>query len=504
MKNVMMTAGIFCALFANEIKAATAEIWPAERRRNNTAYLIGNEQNHLLFNLSNRTNLGTHKLKLPKEFVKPVTLTLDVPVGLDFLGAQVFRDKAFCKDIKKEPVKHDSKDYNRYIIPLNRETQKAFRIKTRIVKYKYNYYIALWVKPPAKFSGKMLWNLKYGDESLAKATVNVKTVGTIDPKLKLPKRFQFNVSAGLIYVVPNNDYKQFFDFCKRLGITSASVNYGGSLSDQRKRAFTALRKAGIKNVANRGGSFGQYQCGGFRAAKTMAAGGLEAATAENAKNMNGEKERALFKAVAPYFDEFNYDYEPAGPKEWPGLEDKNTIAAFAKKLGLKKIPTQKELKGKYSNAYATYRMELLSRSIFALKKMIDSVKPMDLAVEQGSGINAHISYKIYDKAVRWHGPMIYTSSPVNYYQRMLAVTRHLDPKKVMPVNSAGWTFAGATRQSPQDMVMDTVSAAAAGCGAISHWPGMTWEDPGVFYGFYKGLTIVAQGEDFYFDGKVVI
>ncbi len=126
---------------------------------------------------------------------------------------------------------------------------------------------------------------------------------------------------------------------------------------------------------------------------------------------------------------------------------------------------------------------------------------MELAIEQGSGVNPHIDYKAYDKAVRWHGPMIYTSSPVDYYQRVLAVTKYIDPKKTMPVNSAGWTFAAATRQSPQDMVMDTVGTAAAGCGGISHWPGMMWTDEGEFYGFYKGLTIVAQGEDFYFDGK---
>ena len=135
--------------------------------------------------------------------------------------------------------------------------------------------------------------------------------------------------------------------------------------------------------------------------------------------------------------------------------------------------------------------------------MLDAIKPMNLAVEQGDGVNAHINYKFYDKAVRWHDPMIYTSSPVNYYQRVIAITKIVNPKKIMPVNSFGWTFAGVTRQSVQDMVMDTVGTAASGCGAISHWPGLQWADEGEFYGFYKGLTIVAHGEDFYFDGKAV-
>ena len=503
MKKAIMTAGLLCILIATEIKAVTVELWPAERRRNNTVYLIGNEQNHLTFNITNRTNLGTHKIEFPEKITEPVTLTIDFPEKIKFLGAQVFRDKKFCSDIITQKTKHHGTTYNRYIIPLNKETIPTLKLAYRVVKKKYYYYITAWLKAPAKFNGKVYWNLKLGSKVLAEASSNMQTVGTIDPKLNLPKRFKWHISAGLLYTVPDNDYKRFSDFCRRLGINSVSVNYARIPSAQRQAAYDAQRKAGIKNIANRGGSFGQYLSGSFRKEKTMANGGLEAASAKAAAGINSDKERKLFKNVAKYFDAFNFDYEPAGPKEWPGWEDKNTIAAFAKKLKLKKIPLQKDLKGKYRKAYFAYRMELLSRPVLALKKMLDAVKPMNLAVEQGDGVNAHINYKFYDKAVRWHGPMIYTSSPVNYYQRVLAMTKMVKPKKIMPVNSFGWTFAGVTRQSVQDMVMDTVGTAASGCGAISHWPGLQWADEGEFYGFYKGLTIVAHGEDFYFDGKAV-
>jgi hypothetical protein len=503
MKKAIIMAGLFCVLTATEIKAVTIELWPAERRRNNTVYLIGNEQNHLTFNITSRTNLGTHKIKFPEKIVEPVTLTIDLPEKIKFLGTQVFNNKKFCSDIISKTTKHHGATYNRYIIPLNQETNTALRLGNRVIKHKWYYYITAWLKAPAKFNGKVYWNLKYGNKVLAEASSNLQTVGTINPKLKLPKRFKWHISAGLLYTVPDNNYKLTYDFYKRLGINSASVNYGNRLSEQLKTAFNALRKAGIKNVANRGGSFGQYLSGSFRKEKTMANGGLKAATAKAVAGINSEKERKMFKNISPYFDAFNFDYEPAGPQEWPGWEDKNTIAAFAKKLKLKKVPSQKELKDKYSKAYSAYRMELLSRPVFALKKMIAAVKPMELAVEQGSGTNPHIDYNTYEKAVRWLGPMIYTSSPVNYYQRLLATSKIVNPKKIMPVNSFGWTFAGVTRQSPQDMVMDTVGTAALGCGAIAHWPGLRWTDEGEFYGFYRGLTIVAQGEDFYFDGKAV-
>lgn len=501
MKKTIILTGMLCAFIMAEINAVTVELWPAERRSNNTVYLIGSEQNHLLFNISNRTNKGTHKIKFPDAIVKPVMLTVDLPGEIAFLGAQIFRNKSFSSDIKKASIKHDGVTYNRYIIPLNREKNRSFRLKTRVIKHSYNYYINLWVKSPAEFTGKVYWKLKYGDEILAEASSNLKSVGTIDPKLKLPKRFRWHVSAGLLYTVPDNDYKRFADFCRRMGINSASIGYYGPISAGRKAAYDALRQAGVRNIANRGGSFGKYLSGGFRQKSTMANGGLEAATAKAAKQINSEYERNLFKKVAENFDGFNFDYEPASPQGWPGWDDTNTIAAFAKKLGLKTIPAPKELKGKYRKAYTAYRMELLSRPIFAVEKMLAAVKPMELAIEQGSGVNPHLDYKAYDKAVRWHCPMIYTSSPVDYYQRVLALTKYIEPRKIMPVTSSGWAFAAATRQSPQDMVMDTVGTAAAGCGGISHWPGLMWTDEGEFYGFYKGLTIVAQGEDFYFDGQ---
>jgi rhodanese-related sulfurtransferase len=503
MSKTIMLAGVLCALIATEIKAVTVELWPAERRKNNTVYLIGNEQNHLTFNISNRTNLGKHKIELPEKLVEPVKLTVDLPQKIKFLGARVFTDKDFSSEIVKKTVKHHGIVYNRYIIPLNKQKSNSSRIAYRVVKNKWYYYTTAWLKAPAEFSGKVYWKLSYGNSILAESSSNMQTIGVIDPKLKLPKRFKWHISAGLIYNVPDKDYRRFASFCKRLGINSVSVNYYKQYGKERIAAFQALRKAGVKNVANRSGSFGQYLAGSFRAKKTMAAGGLEVATAKAAAGINSEKERNLFKAVSPYFDAFNFDYEPAGPQEWPGWEDKSTIAAFAKKLKLKKVPSEKELKTKYRKAYFDYRMELLSRPVFALEKMLKAVKPMELAVEQGSGTNPHIDYKFYKKAVRWLGPMIYTSSPINYYQRLLATCKLVNPKKLMPVNSYGWTFAGVTRQSPQDMVMDTIGSAALGCGAIAHWPGLQWTDEGEFYGFYQALTMLAHIEDFYFDGKIV-
>jgi len=487
---------VFVMLISN-MKAVTVELWPAERRANNTAYLIGNEQNHLLFNISSKS-VGGHKISFPEPMNKKATLVIDLPEELKFLGAMVFGNKEFCSDITVSKTSHDGKSFARYEIPLD-----STLIHKRTVAANWDYYITAWVASPIRFDGRIYWELKYADDVLASASSRAVTAGVINPELKLPKRFELSIAAGLIDKVPDNDFTHFADFCRRLGINSAYHNYNKELSPESKSYFTALRKAGIKNIANRGGSYGQYICNGFSQKDTMRSGGLETASAKAASMINSQMEKDLFRAVAEYFDEYNIDYEPAGPANWNGYDDKTTIEAFAKKYNISESLTPEILKSKYREQYARYRMELLSRPIFALKEMIDSVKSMPLTVEQGDGVNAHIDYKIYDKVVRLHDPMIYTSSPVNYYQRILAMASYLDPKKIMPDISLGWNTAGICRQAPEGLVMDTVTTAAAGCGGIRHWPGMLWLDMGGLWGFYRGMTIVAHGEDFYFDGSPV-
>ena len=478
--------------FIVDVNSGTFELWPAEQRANNTAYLIGNEQNHLLFVKSDRST-GGHKIIFPEKMEKEnlMFLVVDLPEDLRLLCVYAGEDKKTCTD--KVNVIHDGKPFIRYEIPLN----------NALAKNKEDYFIAVWVKPSVDFIGEIYWELKYDDNILASASSHLITVGVIDSSLKLPKRFELSF-FGLINKVPDDDFQRFSDFCRRLGIVSALNYYSGELSPEKKSYYTELRKAGIKNIAVRSGEF-MYLIRGFSKQKeTMDVGGLEAASAKLASMIDSQAERNLFEKAAEYFDEYDYDYEPTGPRQWDGYDDNATIEAFARNFDIKEPLTPELLKGKYREQYIKYRMELLCRPIFALKNMIDSVKPVPLHVDQGDGLNAHIDYKLYDSAVRWHRPMIYTTSPTSYYQRMLAITGYLDSKKVMPNVSIGYHFSGIIRQSPEGLVMDTVATAAAGCGGISHWPDMfRGSDQGGFWGFYRGMTIVAHGEDFYFDGKSV-
>ncbi|MHB9139243.1 MAG: hypothetical protein ACYC4Q_07570, partial [Victivallaceae bacterium] len=464
----------FTVLIANINAADTIELWPAERRVNNTVYLIGNEQNHLLFHIST-SSTGGHKIALPETADKPVLLMVDLPEKLKFIGVGIRGDKKFCSGIVPQKIMHDGKPFSRYEIPLR-----------NVLQYKAYYYAMVWIKPSADFDGRVYWELKCADKALAASSSRLLAVGVIEPALKLPRRFELSIDAGLTDKVPEDDYRCFADFCRRLGIKSFYDNYNGEFSLETKKYYAALKLAGIKIIANRGGSFERCIFNGFAQQATLNAGGLEAATAKAASMIDSQSERDIFKKVAPYVDEFNFDYEPAGPRQWDGYDDAATIKAFAQKYAIKEPLTQELLKGKYRQQYYQYRMELLTRPIAALKKMIDSVKSMPLIIEQGEGVNANIDYKTYDKIVQKLAPMIYTPSPVSYYQRMLAVADYIDPKKLLPVTSLGWTFAGICRQTPDGLMMDTVATAAAGCAGIRHWPGMIWTDEGQFMGLYRG------------------
>jgi hypothetical protein len=498
LKKIVLTGlVILSAVFT--CKAVTIELWPAERRLNNTVYCIGNEQNHLLFNITSRTGLGKHKLKLPDKLEKPVTLSVDLPQSVKYLGSVVFCEKEFRKITKGQPIEHDGKPFVRHTIELNNK-----ELSNRVLAHKWYYFINIWIQVPEKLDSRIYWKLNYGKDILAKASSRLVTAGTISPNAKLPKHFKFEISAGGYHKVPNNDFDKTAAFLKNVGINGITYNYSPKgLSDNAKAYYQAMRKAGVKNIANRAGSFMSLWSGKPFSPEGYGQKGLVGATAEAAKAINSPMEREYFSNVAEYFDSFNFDYEPHGPETYPGFDDTPTIEAFAKAKGINEKLTPELLKTTYRKDYFNFRYELLSRPVFALRKMIDSVKPMPLSVEQGSGTHAHIDYRVYDKAVDFHNPMIYTASPVDYYLRTHAASKILNPKKFYPVNSIGWTFAGMMRQTPQGVLMDTVTTAATGCGGIRHWPGLNWMDDGTLYGFHKGLEIVAHGDEFYHSGRPV-
>ncbi len=481
-------------------KQLSFEIWPGGRRLNNTVYLIGKEYNHLYFNLSaNKGHLGKHKLTLPKILKQPVTLTIDYPQNVKYQGTAGQANKIL--KTTKTTVIHDGKHYNRYIITLNQAGITG--LDNRLLKHNHYYQIFSYIIPPAKLNDKIYWQLKYGKQLLAEDVSGLITVGVIDPKAKLPKRFTSGSSGGAnLWSFPNMNYEKLANLYHRLGITSTDVIYGVNdkkLSQQKKAFCRTFSDAGITINALRGGSFMEYH---RTSPKKYGKKGLVWGAKQEASYYNQPKERAAFALIAPYVDGYTFDYEPMyGPHRIPGYDDKPTIAAFAQKYGIKGKLTKRLLKGKYHDQYYRYRQELLIEPIKALRKLVDSVKMMPIYLEQGSGVGAHLDYKLYDKYVDFHCPMFYMPSIIDYYTKVAAMAKYIAPKKLIPDTTYGYTSAGVMRQTPDAVMLDIVSTAVN--GAVGHrvWPGVAYLDEGLLFGAYQGLKMVAVAEDFYFDGQ---
>lgn len=483
----------------SKTKTMNFEIWPGSRRVNNTVYLIGNEYNHIFFNLSaSKRNLGKYKLQLPIILKKPVTLILDYPEIVKYKGT-AGQDHQLLEETLTT-VKHDGKSYNRHIIRLKQDGRQG--LDFRLIKNDYDYRLFSYLIAPAKLNGKIYWQLKYGDEILLEESSHLITVGTIDPNAKLPKRFTYGFSGGgVLWSFPDGKYNMLADLYRRLGVTSTDIGYYINYTEisERKKAFCdAFHDAGLSINVIRGGSFTKYRRSN---PDKYGEKGLVWGVHKEAELCNQEKERAAFALIAPYADGYTFDYEPIGPQRIPGYDDKPTIAAFAKKYGIKEKLTERLLKGKYREKYFRYRQELLTEPIKAVRNMVDTVKKVPIYLEQGSGIGANVDYKLYDKYVDFHCPMIYTSSMIDYYTKILAMAKYIDHKKLVPDTTYGYTFSHVTRQTPGDVTLDIVAAAAAGASGQRVWPGLPTIDEGLLWGACEGLKMVAVAEDFYFDGK---
>lgn len=489
--------------------AASVELWPSDRRRNNTQYCYGNDWNMLRFSLysdlgggSTNSN-GKYKIGLPKTLTEETVLEVTLPKEVEFLGVLRHGDKHVEKNYETQRLSEDGREYTRIRIPLDNE-----RISDYMKSRGGFYEIHVWYKPPEKLDDMLRWKLTYGGNELASSAVRLRTAGVVKKGRKFPERFRF-YTFEYSKLVPDDNYDNVAEFHKRLGVTGIKNPWSLPLlqSDERyRKMLEANRRHGLKNIARmfrfcrkhgQGFAEGSPQriknTLGLTKAKDIACAGIES-----------EAAKKDWKQASPYFDMVYYDWEPLGPREWPGYDEPATIAAFAKAKGITESLTPDLVKTKYRKEYARYRMEQTARSLRSLKKTINAVKPMPIFIAQGDGLSQHIDYDVYENDCDYLVPMIYKPSPLSYARDVTEMMKStsVPSKKFTPYTTIGWPFAGPQRESPEEFLLDVTVSAAAGCGGISHWPELYRTDAALL-GIHEGLTRVALVEDFYFDGKPV-
>ncbi len=505
MKTVNLIAAILFLTIPVIVQGASIEVFPADLRNDKTIYAIGNELNSVHFIIySDRAcggKSGRYKLK---EFEKDIadaklSFAVDLPKNLKYLGLVNMSEHSFAKETDVKQITIEGKNYIRHTISLNHKL-----IMARIVKGKYRYDINLWIETPAKYSGEIYWRLLKNGQALVKASNKFSTVGLLPQKINRPDDFIFFLTyadRGLPTVLQERRIELY----KKMGVTHIAFNYsGGGFSPRTAKFIQKIRRAGIKTVLQRSGSFSP-ETRTLRLANS-GKGALYPAALECYNALTSKDNQTLLRRVKKYMDGFLLDYEQSGAAAHPSYNDKVTVAAFCQSAGIKRRLTAKRVKKSYRNQYLHFRDKLLIKPITGVAALIKSVKPgTPFFVEQGTGmpIGLKLDYKLYNKAATYNLPMIYTS-PLDFYQRVGLTAQYVGRDKLIPTTCAGYTDSSnkiLSRKQRGGLLLDVIGAASQGIAGIKHWPGPLYLDGGQIYEFCQAATLLGKVNGFYKQGR---
>jgi hypothetical protein len=492
------------------LHATSVELWPSDRRRNNTLYCYGNDWNMFYIRfysdkwLSPIINRDKYKKELPNVFSKDTLVIVTLPRATDFLGVFVHTESGMSpvhKELKTELFSENGKNYSRLYIPLDTRL-----LNMRLHSYYYDIYV--WYEAPEFLDDTIRWTLVYDGETLAEAQSRLRTAGVVQKDRKFPKRFHFHPYDAYT-CVPDDNFDRIADFYKRFGIDGILSFWSYGLSGTKEMYHKMLQthqRFGIRNIAKMNPFCDKYTQNLATAHPKMTDPnpGLVAAMDNACKGIESDEAKQEWKDASRYFDMALYDWEPEGPQTWPGYEDTACIAAFSRTQGLDTPIAPELIKTKYRQAYARFRMEQTARPLYSLQKTINTIKPIPLIIEQGDGSARNIDYNVYGNDFDILRPMTYKTSPQAYARDVLEMLDNtsIPSKKFMPDLTIGWNHVGPFRESPEEFLLDTMMSAAAGLGGIGHWPEM-YQTDGALFGIHEGLARIALVEDFYFEGQPV-
>ncbi|MBT7057463.1 MAG: hypothetical protein HN976_20390 [Lentisphaerae bacterium] len=481
---------------------ASVELWPSERRTNNTLFCYGSDWNVLLIAISSDDH-GKHRLELPERFSEPTVLQVTIPKSVDFLGAHVYgqNELGVNRAFETTPTTRNGEAFQNVRIPLLNDI-----LTQRLISNSYYYRVHVWIDAPERLDSTVSWELQYGKTTLAKGGSKLVTAGVVRPDRKLPRTFGF-YPYGCLSIVPRDDHDRMAEFYRRFGISGIEAHWPYGLPGEKNKRlhsmFEANRRHGVKNNANMtlfARKYGKRAYGGRRDA-TLKLGGLTKAMDQVCAGLTSDAAREDWRQAQHVFDLAHWDWEPTGPDMWPGYDDEATIAAFATENRINRPLKTEDLRTTHRDAYRQFRMRQIARPLYAMKKAIDSVRPIPFRVEQGSGASRHVDYGIYGNDFDALSPMIYQPSPLGYARNLLETLKStsVPARKFWPDLTIGWSFSKVHRESPEAFLMDTIVTAAAGCGSVSHWPGIHLVDAS-WFGIHEGLARIALVEEFYTDG----
>ncbi len=446
-------------------------LYPAEFGRVNTVPVVPNAPNFIRIVLIG----DRHKVK------EPVKIVLDVPAKIGDFGL-LGGGTVFNRNGTK---------FRRFIIDVPKHLINSMRLSPA------SSIITIWFDAK-KLSGDgvMYYRAIIGQQEQKEKSVKIKLLDSM-PTGPVPKQFKILFVWGTFTDVPQVLRSDVYKLLRQIGINTFL------LTSEHLNTFTEY-------VVQRARSEGCYLWANIPIEYVkFTQDPQQEMVIWNKGNKAFAIDRGYNKRVIPNVEALFWDWEPQNARQNPKWDDKPTIEAFAKEMGLDvKTLTPETLKSKYRKEWLAFRSKQIANVVKSWAKYVRSIDPnITLAIGQGSGwpVDVHVDYKLYDDIPNIiHLPMVYTSSATSLVKNTVNLRKYLPKSKIMPfvtsgmVINKGW-FASV---NPRTLYLQFTASALLGCVGCGHWPDV---QRGMDMEYLREISLaahdIASVESFLFGGK---
>lgn len=205
------------------------------------------------------------------------------------------------------------------------------------------------------------------------------------------------------------------------------------------------------------------------------------------------KGTGALKSCKDRIDAYYWDFEPRNEREQPNLDDPLTLTQFAHWSGRDDKTLNKAcIREHCLEEFMTFRAWQIGEVIRIFRRWVKRVAP-DIEVWVAAGRELptvrFVDYRLYDDTDVYHMPMIYTSRVVDWYKTLSNDIRLVPRGKevFMPTmsNLGDRRHGTYVHNSPGNMRLRFLSAAALGCRGIGHWPDLHRGVDGEYFAEYS-------------------
>lgn len=444
---------------------------------------------------------------------KSAELVIMVPEFMDLLSVCETLSLSFNKfrripaPFTASKVRRDGIVYNSYKVTLN----SSFVWWINQAWYRHIAYFKAAPGSVGK-SGKLYWTLRIGSELQKERSITVKVIDKVKFPEKPCKEFAvwINTLQGAFVPVP--------------GMRESTQKFWASLSENRYTIFKNRDKGipfpGYKFIVGTGGNNFQHNVADKELKEmlkhmpqdvtdTGIVGRRNSASlwalVDDEKGIYEKYMRTMLRKLKQHYGTISHiwwDFEPH-----PFGYDDGGRKRFAKKIGLKHVPSREEIVKKYPNQYFNYMVKLHSELIAKNARFIREELPgakFWLCSDNLHADNPHVArwcgvdVSLSDNVVDIHNHMPYYAG-LRFFNDVEFNISKLKKPFFPLIDPAERLTSFYTQYSASKVMQNIVASAALGSVGIGFWPDDLMQGE-YYHGIAEGFSKVSAGEAFYFKG----